>query len=569
MIGADTTAKVFLVVTIVAAFVGAYRLTIAAAGSSQATTARRAPPVEIAALGAAVLYGCGPFLLTRLAVGHWPVVLVMAALPWALPTLAEPRSLRRVAAVGLVFSIGGVYGGIVGGAFLLVGILDLRRWVALRAAGVWFLAQLVWLVPLGIVAVTSPGRTMAVSDVFATPLDGVGDLGRIFAGLGFWNLGFQLAREQPLLAAVTGFVLVGLMAVGTPEIPRRWRRPLVAVGALSLALAVVSSIPGIEGLYASFTATVLGAPLREGQRNLAPFLLWAAVAASLGARRVARRLPGVAALPVAAVPVVLAVVLIAPFWGLEGQLRPVQLPSEWAEARALVQAEPGTVMALPWFQYFTADVADDRLVLSPIALYLGGDVVAASDPRLSREPAQEVADAREPFFAAVVDDLRGGRASSEALADLGVRWVFRLHDVDWRDYTGLDADAGLEVAVDGESLTLYRVTGWAGTVVDDDGVVVPSDSIVGPLRSVDASGPAVVAAPSQRGWMRGLAPAGATADGRISIPAGSGHLWYLPAVAVVVADAVWVGLVAWTVVPPARRRWVHRRRRSPPVQGSA
>ena len=34
---------------------------------------------------------------------------------------------------------------------------------------------------------------MAVSDVFATPLDGVGDLGRIFAGLGFWNLGFQLA----------------------------------------------------------------------------------------------------------------------------------------------------------------------------------------------------------------------------------------------------------------------------------------------------------------------------------------------------------------------------------------
>ena len=126
VIGADTTAKVFLVVTIVAAFVGAvpphHRRRRVIAGYD----GRRAPPVEIAALGAAVLYGCGPFLLTRLAVGHWPVVLVMAALPWALPTLAEPRSLRRVAAVGLVFSIGGVYGGIVGGAFLLVGILDLR-----------------------------------------------------------------------------------------------------------------------------------------------------------------------------------------------------------------------------------------------------------------------------------------------------------------------------------------------------------------------------------------------------------------------------------------------------------
>ena len=43
-----------------------------------------------------------------------------------------------------------------------------------------------------------------------------------------------------------------------------------------------------------------------------------------------------------------AFVLIGPsLWGFGGQVDPVDRPPEWAEARRLVDAEPGPVLALP------------------------------------------------------------------------------------------------------------------------------------------------------------------------------------------------------------------------------
>ena len=554
LVGADTAAKATLLILLVMSFVGSFRVTVRTLRDSGSRTVGSLP-VELVALGGGMLYAAGPFVLTRAAIGHWPVVLVAAVLPWALPDLVElPRSQRRLGAWALLFSLGGVYGGIVGGAFLISGLRKAPPSRRLRAIGVWMAAQLVWLVPLFLVTVTTPGRSMPSSSAFATPMDSVGDLGRLLAGLGFWNPGFQLAREQAGLAAVGGFLVVAFAVVGTKDLPRSMRGPLVAVGLAGLALALASSVPLLDDILSAFTNSALGAPFRESQRYLLPFLLWAAVASPRGAQRMASRLPAALGAPLSLVPWVFALLLIAPSaWGLEGQLRTTTPPTEWVEARQTIEAERGSVLSLPWYQYFTADAADNRLVLSPLPLYLGGDVINASDPQLSDEPAKEVGDGRESEAARIVEELRNGRPASIAMAGLGIRWVARLHDVDWRDYTGLDDDPGLEVAVDGDSLTLYRVRNWPGEIVDDTGRDVSGSSVVRPFWTVEPSGPAAFSAPYQSGWLRGFSVASSTEDGRVRLPSGSGPVWYWPSLLVLAAYAAWVGILIWSVIPTLRR----------------
>lgn len=542
--------KAIVVVALVGGFVGTHRLSTAVlVGRPGASYPARS--VAIAATASGVIYAAGPFVLTRVAVGHWPVVVTMALLPWALPDLfGREASLRRIGLWAVLFGLGGVYGATIGGVVLLAGFLGAPAGQIARRSVVWVAGQTSWLVSMAVVATLTLDRSMAPAEAFASRIDDVGDLGRLFAGLGFWNTGFQLGLTQPGLAAVCGAVFVVLAVVGAWWLPPAWRGRCLAVAAFSLALAAVTTVPGIDEAFTRFTDTLLGAPFREPQRNLAPLLLVVALCAPLGALRISTRLPGVLGGPLEVLPLLLAVVLVAPsLWGLEGQLRPVDLPGEWDAARDLVDDEPGTVLALPWFQYFTADVADNRLVLMPLPAYLGGDVIAASDPEIGDRAVQEVGDPREAVAGDIVAAARQGRPVSDELAALGVRWVALLHDVDWRLYTGVIDDPGLEERVGGDSITLYEVDGWRGPVTDTEGAVVDTTPLLSPLLDVEASGPATYAAPFQRGWARGWHLAERDTTGQIALPGGSGPVWYWPSLLVVAGYVVWLALVAWLLWP--------------------
>jgi hypothetical protein len=260
-------------------------------------------------------------------------------------------------------------------------------------------------------------------------------------------------------------------------------------------------------------------------------------------------------------PLAAAVVLAVPaVWGFGGQLRPVQLSPEWAEARAAIDREPGTVLALPWFQYYTLDLARDRLVLGIAPYYFGGDVIAASDPRLTAERRAEVADPRDDVIEGLVEAARAGEPVAERAAASGVRWVVRQHDVDWQAYTGVADDPGLELVVSGPELDLYRVRGWGGPVVDADGSTPRVTSVVSPLLLVDGTEAAVLSRPFQTGWMRGLSAASRSEAGTVALPAGSGPVWFWPALLVLAADLAWLALVSrliygeWRVYHKARQK---------------
>ena len=544
-VGGEVVGKALLVGLVVAASVGMYRLVIDEVTASSPMTAA----------GAAALYGLGPFLLTRLATGQLTVAWVMALLPWAAPTLLGRTSTRRVLCWSAALGLGGVFGGVVAGSLLLAGLAARRGAGAFRVAGAFLVGQLPWLAALATVAITTGADRITASAYFRPPLDGVGDAGRLLAGHGFWNRPFQIGGPSSAAAAVAGPLLLAAAAYGVRDLPAAWRRPLTTLALISLAFSASSSVWGLEKVVNAFTDTAIGAPLRETQRYLALYLVWLAPAAAAGVARAARSLGGAAASTLRAGPFALGCVLAGPaLWGLGGQLDPVRLPPEWAAARSEVSARPGPLVALPWYQYFTLDVARDRLVLGVVPYFFGGDVLASSDPRLSLERRREVADPREPQMDAIAAAGREGAEISARLADLGVRWVVLQHEVDWMLYTGIPTDPGLERVVAGDTLDLYLVRAWRGPVVDGEGQVVASDAVVSPVWRVDGSGPATVAAPYQKGWLRGWSAASADPDGLIRLGSGSGLVWFWPSVVVVAADLVVVVALLHAVVSSRFRR---------------
>ena len=552
LFGGELVGKAVMVAMLWMCFVGAWRLT-----HRLRADVGRGGAAGVGPWVAGIFYAFGPFFATRTAVGHLLISWVMAVLPWAVTSLLAPVRLRSRAVLwSAALGLGGVFGGVIAGAYLIAGlVIDRTSWWGrprrLFATLALFLgSQLPWLVPLAVVGVTGGGRDLAEASDFAPAFGSVADAARLVAGEGFWNGAFQVARDQPALSALAGIVLLAAALFGTVRIRSGLRVALCTLAGISFVVAVSSAVPGLSSLADAMSRSALGAPLRDTQRALVPFLLWLAVAAGLGADRLlgvraARSWVGSLLAVAGVLPLAAAIVVAVPAaWGFGGELRPVHLSPEWAQARAAVEKEPGTVVALPWFQYYTLDLARDRLTLGITPYYFGGDVIAASDPRLTAEHREEITDPRYAAINGVVEAARDGRPVSDELAAAGVRWVVLQHDVDWQSYTGVVEDPGLELVVSGPTLDLYRVGSWPGPGFTADGTGTDVDSIISPWLSVSGSDAVTLTRPYQSGWLRGLSSATRSEDGLIALPSGSGPVWYWPAVLIVVADLVWAAIVA-------------------------
>jgi hypothetical protein len=545
IIGGPTAWKLVALASIATACAGAWKL---ASGA----------PVLCRA-GAGLLYALSPYTLTRLGVGHLGLVVGMALLPWALPTLLQPdRELGRTFLWSAALSCAGVFGGLFCLVVIAVGIAAARGRRALLVIAAFLCAQLPWLVPGAIVL--AQGAHIASASEFGTHAPGPGGFARVLAGQGFWISRLQVGDGPGLgsaAVALLGVALLALAIIGTRDLPPSWRRAASWLAAVGLALVLASAMPAIRSCYDALTATRLGAPLREGQRFLALYLVWMAPAAALGAARIARRRADRLEGLLQAVPLAIALVLAGPgLLGIDGRLDPVTFPNEWSSARQEVTRRPGTVLALPWHQYLQMRIADNRNVFNPTPIYFGGDVLVSSNPQFASETEQ--ADAREPTVQRILPVIRSGERAASQLARLGVRWVVVLHDADWQDYRGLDHDPGLDHTVSGNTLDLWRVRGWRGPVVDSAGSVVHLRDLVQPFELLDASQAATWFRPAADGWMRGWEPAGATSSGLIRLPVGRGPVWYWPTVVVLIGDAITAGVAGALLA----RVWRSRRNRT-------
>ena len=552
VVGGPVITKVLIVAFLAAGFAGAARLArlLAPAGLSVGVVGQAA---------AGLLWAAGPYALTRVAVGHINLLWVVAILPWVLPRLCRPADhVPSTFLASLALAIGGPGGGTLGVAIALIALVVQprpRRVVRpLLAIGV---PQLIWVLPTAVLLWAGAGVTGATG--FATQARGIAGWPQIVAGGGFWRADYQVGATGAV-GAVAGLGLLLLVGVGGVRIVRgfgltSWQGAATLVAGVGLGLAVASALPGVRSGYDWLSNLPFGAPLRESQRFLALWLVWAAPATALGASAAAERvrssgrsLAAIGAPAVLAVPLVIAVALSVPgWWGVGGRLDPVDFPSDWAAARSYIQAHPGTAVALPWSEYPPISFADGRQVFNPLPDYLGGDVISSYDPLFDRSQVhQEQVDRRSVAVDHLVHEVKAGRPVADQLAQLGVRWLVVAHEHGWGDLAALDGDPGLQHTLGLPQLDLFEVTGWRGAAVAPDGTVHEVHRTIPPVLRTDAPAGSVLNVAGAPGWIQGWGhPVQVTADGRLRLEAAGGLLWFWPSILVVSVDLTIAGLGIW------------------------
>ena len=375
-----------------------------------------------------------PFVAERLMIGHWPVLVGYAALPWL--ALAAGRSRRTghlPAALPLAMVLGSLSAsaGLVSALVVLVfGVRRRARRTNLWLVGTVVAANLPWLVA-GLARASTAAADADGARLFGTQAEGSlpAPLAALTLG-GVWNAEVVPGSRTTLLAWAGLLVLVALAVAGwrgflttTPD-ARRW----LLVGAVGWLVAVASWLTPETIGWLGEQVPGLGL-LRDGTRMLGLLVPLEAALIAAGAARIVARARD--AEWVVAPALVLLPILVLPdlAWGAGGSLRPATYPQEYgvardAVARAAASGPDGDLLVLPFTSYRAPEWNDGRSVLDPLGRYLTPDYLA-SDVLYVGGTEVQGEDSRGPR---VLEALRkpspGERAT--ALAGLGVRFV--VHD---------------------------------------------------------------------------------------------------------------------------------------------
>lgn len=404
----------------------------ALAGGGLGVAALLADAPLAARLAGVSVYQWNPFVVERLLIGHWPVLVCYALLPWI---VLHARRVRADGVVPPVLWLLLALGSLSASAGLVTAVTllavattragrasNVRLGLGLLAANApWVVAGLLH----ASVAVTDPdgARLFALArvELLPAPLTALG-LG------GIWNGEVVLPSRDTAAAPLALAVLVALALLGV----RRWgretdRRERWGLGLMWLLgwLAAVLTWAA-PGLVAWVGAELPGGGLlRDGARLLALCALPTALVTARGAQVVVDRVPAGLPRAVAAATFALLPVTFLPdaALGAAGRLQAVDYPSGYAEVRSLVDAEEqaGDVLVLPFASYREPAWNGDRKVLDPMGRFLTRTTVTSdelwvSDVRLTGE---------DPRVLEVGDALAAATPTARAadLAALGIALV--------------------------------------------------------------------------------------------------------------------------------------------------
>lgn len=427
------------------------------AGTGAAALVGGAPVRRLVAVSVAIW---NPFVAERLAIGHWPVLLGYAAVPWLAVAGRRVASGGRIPAWTLLVLVAGslsASAGLVSAAVLLAtGLTRVRRERSALLVLAVLAANAPW-VAAGL-AHASAAADAGGYRLFATSGDALPAPLAVLALGGIWNAEVVPASREGLLAWVSLAVTVALAGAGA----RRWwcsqgrRQGLAHASLWAIGIGVALMSWASPSTLATLGGHVPGLGiLRDGSRTLGLALPLTVGLVATGAEVLVGRVGPVAARWSLAVAVVLVpvAVLTDAAWGVGGALAATALPQEWRDASRTVGSAPGEAVLLPWSAYRAPAWNDGRPVLDPLGRLLPVDVVADDDLVVGSTTIA----GEDPRATQVRDVLAtatpAGRA--EALRALGVRWVV------------VEKDAGASPAVEGSVVhdgPLLRVVRLDGEV---------------------------------------------------------------------------------------------------------
>ena len=412
--------------------------------------ARLAGRSTVARLVAVSVYVWSPYVVERLWIGHWPLLLCWAVLPWLVAEGVRLRTDPRIGAALPFLLLAGslsANAGLMAAATLLA--VGATRATAPRLLALVVAANAPWVVA-GLLHLDT-ATSSAAGAVFG--LDAEGPLPAPLAALtlgGIWNAEVvPSSRELLVLPLVLTLAYAALALAGARPLARRLgRRTTTALAALwvaGYAVAVLSwADPDAVGWLAGHVPG--GGLLRDGTRSLALCAPLTAALVAAGAEWCAHRAPRIlvgaagALLPLAFLP--------DAAWGIGGELEPADYPAEWASARAALGDGNADLLVLPFTSYRAPAWNHGRKVLDPLPRYLRPDYVVndqlAVDGRVIAGEDPRVPD----VLAALALPDAGER--TVALADLGIGAVVRDRTVPTTPT--YDAPVAGTVVLDGDDL---------------------------------------------------------------------------------------------------------------------
>jgi hypothetical protein len=498
VVPAEIVAKLLIVGTLLIAALGAYR----------------AMPMDgfVPRAVGSLVYTVNPFVYGRLHYGQLFLLAAYAILPWLARSvryfLGTPILVRGLFVGAWLVLIGGLDIHLFLAASVLCGVMGIVYGIA-RARDREYLSRLgrgsvvaaaaaaagsaYWLIPFirGSSPEASTVAGIGASDIRVYQAVGdphVGLVPNLLGLYGFWaeNIGrfpsfklfapvWPIVLAALLLIAVVGSLWVLLAPV---ESSRRDLRPwvigLLTAGAIALILDVGASDSRIAVLV-SWLDRVF--PPYRGMRDSGK---WAAILALVYAQLIPL---GVIAISSAvktrltsgrvrdlAQAVVTGLAVALPLYygngllfGMHGQVRPSQYPAGWYQADRLLLADPHPARAvfLPWHQYLAMSFVDNtnRVVASPAPSFFSIPVVISPNPEIPGFMAPG-----NPDQVGVSGLVTAANAGDWApiLARHNIKYVLLAREVDWRGYSYLARERGLELVADYGSIVVYRDLLWQG-----------------------------------------------------------------------------------------------------------
>ncbi|NGN91415.1 hypothetical protein G5C66_01505 [Nocardioides sp. KC13] len=330
-----------------------------------------------------------PYVAERLWMGHWPMLLAYAAVPWLVVAgrrwAAGERGPVWMLPVLLAGSLSASAGIVAGAVLLATGLRRGRRPVLLLAAVVAVNAP--WLVS-GLTH-ASEAASATGFDVFALRGDALPAPLAALSLAGIWNTSVVPASREGWAAWAALLLVMALAVAGL----RRWwasdgqRVAILALWVAGLAVALAGwAVPeALDALARDVPGLAL---LRDSSRLLPLCLPLLVVTVAAGVDTLTERLRTTA--PRWAAAIVLALTPVAVLtdaaWGLAGGIGTADYPPAWHHARGALGEEtaPGDVLVLPWSAYRAPSWNGGRPVLDPLprmltrASIVNGDLVIGS-----------------------------------------------------------------------------------------------------------------------------------------------------------------------------------------------
>ncbi|MDD9350483.1 hypothetical protein [Mumia sp.] len=413
-----------------------------------------------AQLAGTTWYVWNPYVAERLVIGHWPLLVAYAALPWLVVACLQVRAGEGVRwwrwVVPLAATALSPASGVIG-AVLALSVCGWRR--CGRVVVVAVAVNLPWIVAGLAHAGTGRSDPAGVAAFALRPEAGLGRLGAALSLGGIWNADVVPDSRSLVTATVFCLLLWAVMVVGAVA---AWRggparepmRALAPAAVVGLVVALLGAyVPGLLEWVVEFVPG--GGLLRDGARYLALLAPLQAILVAAGLTVLAGRLrTGFPRWSVLGVAILLPIAVMPDLaWGAGGRLQAVSYPAEWEQAREAIADSDATgdLLVLPFSAFRAPAWNDGRVVLDPAGRYfprssvvnddlvVSGKVVAGEDER-----ARAVASALE------ADD------PAAALRAEGIGLVVVEEDAYGAD--DLDAlRADLEPVFSGDQLTVYEV----------------------------------------------------------------------------------------------------------------